>query len=159
MELGGCKPLDFSGERACAQRARLPAVATTLHQTYAHPSRPANAAAGPRSEPTWSVGSWQLGAERGSYVGTDAAPGQSGPFATFSPEDVCHRGPELHAPHREPALDIGGLCLFRFISFTCVPLVPHWNDLVCPEPAFSQRKYLCLKMERKISYKCPHRGA
>lgn len=100
----------------CAEGSAPRGGNRTSSDAHAPPSRPANAAGGPRSEPTWSVGSWQLGAVRGSYVGTDAAPGQSGPPATFSPEDVSHRGPELHAAHGEPALDIACLCLFRFIS-------------------------------------------
>lgn len=147
---GAANPADFSGKRACAQRARLPAVAITLPQTYTHPSHPANAAGGPRSEPAWSVGSRQLGAVRGSCVATDAAPGQRAPLL-LSAQRMCVIGAQrLHAPHREPALDIGGLRLSFYFIYLLV-LLSLRNDLVCPEPAFSPRKYLCPKMERKIT--------
>lgn len=120
MELGGCKPRGL--QRGAAGRVRRgPAPRGGNHtssdvRTHTPPTLLTRPEDYDRSGPKWSVGSCLHRDVRGSYVGTDAAPGQSGPFAIFSPEDACHRDPE--APHGEQALDTAGLCLSHFISFT-----------------------------------------
>ena len=78
-----------------------------------HPSHPANAAGELNRSPSGAWAADRTGMcvhrdVRGSYVGTDAAPGQSGPFATFSPEDVCHRDLEAACTSQETSFGHSG---------------------------------------------------
>lgn len=147
MELGGCKPRGL--QRGAAGRVRRgPAPRGGNHtssdvRTHTPPTLLTRPEDYDRSGPKWSVGSCLHRDVRGSYVGTDAAPGQSGPFAIFSPEDACHRDPEAACTSRGTGFGHSGSLSVSFYFIYLLVYLSLRNDLVCPEPAFSERKCFC----------------
>ena len=161
MELGGCKPRGFQRGAGRVRRGLAsPRWQSHFIRRTQHPSHPANAAGELNRSPSGAWAADRTGMcvhrdVRGSYVGTDAAPGQSGPFATFSPEDVCHRDLEAACTSQETSFGhSGSLSLWFYFIYLLVYLSLR-NDLVCPEPAFSQRKCFVRKWKEKSARNVP----